>query len=83
MGETFRLFCAALRSALILAFPDMTTPFLVATYTSSYDVGAVPLQLDDDGREHPVQFISRFLKRFQTRSLGWHSPLRRSAHSYS
>ncbi len=61
MSEAFGSLRDALCSASILAFPDMARPFIVATDASSYAVGAVLSQLDNDGREHPVQFASRCL----------------------
>ncbi len=61
MSDAFRMLRNALCSSPILAFPDMTKPFVVATDASSHAVGAVLSQLDDDGREHSVQFASRCL----------------------
>ena len=51
----------ALSEAPVLAFPDFSKPFVVDTDASTSGVGAVLSQLDSEGRERPVAFISRAL----------------------
>ena len=47
----------ALTSAPILAYPDPAKPFIVESDASNFAIGAVLLQLQDDGLEHPVAFF--------------------------
>ncbi len=49
MSDAFRFLRDALCSSPILAFPDMSKPFIVATDASSHAVSAVLSQLDEDG----------------------------------
>jgi transposase InsO family protein len=45
----------------VLAFPDFSKPFKLQTDASDVALGAVLAQNDDEGREHPVSYISRKL----------------------
>ena len=45
----------------VLHSPDWTKPFLLATDASDVGVGAVLLQLDDQGIEHPISYFSKKL----------------------
>ena len=45
----------------ILGYPDYNRPFIVSTDASSHAIGAVLEQKDEDGRLHPVSFVSRTL----------------------
>ena len=47
-----------LMSAPILAHPDPSKPFVVESDASNFAIGAVLLQTQDDGLEHPVAFFS-------------------------
>ena len=45
----------------MLAFADLKRPFLLETDASKYGLGAVPQQVQEDGRYHPVAYTSRAL----------------------
>jgi len=51
----------AICSTPILVFPDPTRSYLVEADSSGYATGAVLSQMRDDGRWHPVAFISKGL----------------------
>ena len=59
--EAFHLLKHKLVTSPILSYPDLTKPFLLQTDASNEAVGAVLAQKDDEGREHPVAFLSRSL----------------------
>jgi hypothetical protein len=46
----------------VLAFPDYSRQFIVDPDASSFAIGAVLSQRDDDGREHPIRFWSRQMR---------------------
>jgi hypothetical protein len=50
-------------TAPILIYPDLTKPFIVQTDASNEAIGAVLSQVGDDGKEHPLAYISRALTR--------------------
>ncbi|TYJ52350.1 hypothetical protein B9479_007044 [Cryptococcus floricola] len=52
---------SSLISAPILAHPDYSKPFILATDASRIGLGAVLSQLDDQQREHPIVYLSRTL----------------------
>lgn len=58
-----------LRTALfkspVLAFPDFSQPFIIATDASNFALGAVLSQLID-GKEHPIAYASRTLNKAET-----------------
>ena len=43
----------------VLMMPDHTKPFQIETDASKYTTGAVLTQLDANGDQHPVSFISK------------------------
>ncbi|XP_040195045.1 uncharacterized protein LOC120928035 [Rana temporaria] len=51
----------ALTQAPILAAPDANKRFVVHTDASMFGLGAVLSQVGDDGKEHPVAYLSRKL----------------------
>ena len=50
-------------TAPLLAFADLEKPFLLETNTSALGLGAVLLQVQDDGKLHPVTYASHALKK--------------------
>ena len=50
-----------LTTQLILMYPDYDKQFIVSTDASSKVLCAVLSQLEEDGREHPIQYASRML----------------------
>ncbi|MGI9458903.1 MAG: RNase H-like domain-containing protein, partial [Pirellulales bacterium] len=60
--SAFQALKKALTSAPILRFPDFTKTFYLYTDASKLGIGAVLSQLDDDGHDHPVMYLSRTLK---------------------
>ena len=45
----------------VLMMPDQTKPFQIETDASRYATGAVLTQLDSNGDQHPISFISKTL----------------------
>jgi hypothetical protein len=54
-----------------LFFMDDTLPVFMHTDASKYGIGAYLFQLDNDGKEKPIAFISKTLTDTQRR---WHTP---------
>lgn len=48
-----------LTTAPVLTHPDFTKPFVIQCDASKYGVGGVLYQLDDNGLERPVAFVSK------------------------
>ena len=59
--EAFETLKSALIGDLILHLPDMTRPFMVKVDASSYALGAILTQVDDERRERVVAYASRTL----------------------
>ena len=59
--RAFQSLKEALGSASVLRSPDFNRRFILQTDASHCRVGAVLIQYDDDGTEHPVAFYSRKL----------------------
>lgn len=55
-----------LTTAPVLRHPDYTKPFILQTDASIAGIGGILAQLDDDGKEHPVVFVSRSLTPAET-----------------
>src|SRR4029078_4010913 len=58
---SFQLLKDKMLSPPILAFPNLSRPFILATDASDTAIGAVLSQPDDDVLEHPVAFASRLM----------------------
>lgn len=56
----------ALTTEPVLILPDFTKKFSIRTDASKYAVGGVLFQLDEEGKEHPVQYTSRVLSTAET-----------------
>lgn len=56
---------ALMSSAPVLAAPVFSRPFLLSVDASDAGVGAVLLQVGDDGIDHPVSYFSRKFNRHQ------------------
>ena len=61
--DAFQTLKTKLLCAPVLAYPDMTKPFVLETDASGSGVGAVLSQPQDDGTFHPVAYASRSLTR--------------------
>ena len=61
MQKSFDTLKHALATAPVLAYPNFSKPFLVATDSTSAEVGAVLSQLHKNGKEHPMYCASRSL----------------------
>ena len=48
-------------SAPVLAYPNMQKPFRVTTDASSYAIGYILSQVNDDGEDHPIAYGGRSL----------------------
>lgn len=58
---------ALLATAPVLSAPDFNHPFVLYTDASDMGIGAVLVQVDDSGVEHPVAFFSKKLNHSQVR----------------
>lgn len=61
--ESFELLKTKLISAPILAFPDMSKPFIITTDASGQAIGYILGQKDDQNRERVISFGGRALKK--------------------
>lgn len=59
--DTFDKLKAAMLSAPVLAYPDHELPYLLETDASDKAIGAVLSQEQEDGKWHPVGFMSKTL----------------------
>lgn len=57
--ESFHKLKNALTNTPVLIRPDFDKPFILVTDASKVGLGSILSQLDKDGYEHPVQYISR------------------------
>lgn len=64
--QAFKMIKEKLVSAPILAHYDPSLPLRVATDSSAYGVGSVLSQIQADGSEHPVCFVSRTLSKAES-----------------
>ena len=64
-----------LSEAPILVHPDMTKRFTIITDSSSYAVGAILAQADEDGKLHPVSYGSAVLSESQQKWPIWQKEL--------
>lgn len=63
--DSFKKLKVALSSAPVLAQPNFSKEFVIQCDASKIGVGGVLLQFDDEGREHPIAFVSQKLNRAQ------------------
>ena len=63
--EAFHKLKGLLMNTPVIAAPDFTKPFKLATDASDLAVGAVLLQEDESGIEHPVAYFSKKLTKSQ------------------
>ena len=61
--EAFNILKQKCMTAPVLAFADLEKPFLLETDASALGLGAVLLQVQDDGKLHPVAYASCALKK--------------------
>jgi hypothetical protein len=59
--RAFKQLKLALQVPPILRTPDWNKPFLVYCYVSGEVMGNTLLQLDENGHDHPIHFVSRQL----------------------
>ncbi|XP_064479849.1 uncharacterized protein LOC135393304 [Ornithodoros turicata] len=67
MEDAFTKLKEEMARAPALRLPDFSKPFILATGASAVGVGAVLLQTDDTGFEHPLEFMSATLTEAQQR----------------
>ena len=65
--EAFAELHHRLCTAPVLAFPDITKPFILDTDASNTGIGGVLAQLDEQGQEHVIAFASRTLSKSERR----------------
>ena len=65
--NAFQTLVSRLCSEPVLAFPDLSRPFLLSTDACGYGIGAILKQHDIEGREHVIAFASRSLSSAETR----------------
>jgi len=63
--ECQRAFDSVKMSVLVLVMLDFMKPFILAIYASDFSVGAVLLQEDAKGIEHPIGYFSHKLNASQ------------------
>ena len=59
--QAFRMLNASLISHPVLQCSDQSKPFIIHADASDHAVGAVLSQLDDNGKEHAIAYLSRSL----------------------
>lgn len=63
--QAFQKLKVALSSAPVLAQPDFSKEFVIQCDASKIGVGGVLIQTDDQGKEHPIAFVSQKLNKAQ------------------
>jgi hypothetical protein len=63
--EAFERLKACLTSPPILAYPNFTKPFVLYTDASTFALGAILSQKDDQNKEHVIAYASRTLNRHE------------------
>ena len=63
--EAFEMVKSMLTCEPVLKAPDFSKPFQLAVDASSIAMGAVLMQVDDSGIDHPVSFYSKKLDKHQ------------------
>ncbi len=59
--RAFEMLKAELCSDRVMRHPDLLKPYILHTDASVYAVGAILIQQDDSGIDHPVKYISKTL----------------------
>lgn len=63
--EAFNQLKSMVTSPPVLAYPDLSKPFILETDASGVGIGGVLSQVGSDGKEHPIAFYSRSLNKAQ------------------
>ena len=63
--ESFEALKLLLMQAPVLSMPDYSKPFMLLVDASDIGVGAVLMQKETDGLDHPVAYFSKKLNRYQ------------------
>ena len=61
MKDSFTALKLALSSKPVLHAPDFDKPFYLQTDASNTGIGAILCQMDENGHEHPIVYLSRQL----------------------
>ena len=61
----FKALKTLLTQAPVLIYPKLNEPYILQTDASGYAIGAVLSQIGDDGKEHPIAYISRTLNKHE------------------
>ena len=61
--ESFETLKMWLVTPPILIYPDISKPFIVQTDASKFAIGGILSQLDENGYDHPIAYISRTLNK--------------------
>ena len=65
--DAFEKLRVAMTTTPVLAFADMSKPFILTTDASSESIGYILSQIGTDGKEHPISFSGRSLRNAERR----------------
>jgi hypothetical protein len=63
--DSFEKLKTCLMTPPILAYPDFTRPFILYTDASTFALGAILAQKDNDNKEHVIAYASRTLNKHE------------------